>query len=98
MPLREIGYMEGRVILQDLTTHSYLAKDNSWAESCQRARVFEHTYEAVLEGLEHREKVLQVVWCFQNPAKNMYLPVKAEDSDRIYECVSCPLAHAPVAR
>ncbi len=81
----------GRVILQDLQTHSYLSSDNSWVGSCQRARVFEHTYLALLEGLGYPQKALQVVWCFQNPARNMYVAVKAEDTDRIHGCSQCPL-------
>ena len=82
----------GRVILQDLHTHCYLSSDNSWVGSCQRARVFEHTYLALLEGLGHPQKALQVVWCFQNPARNMYVSVKPEDSARIYACSHCPLS------
>lgn len=82
---------KGRVILQDLETHSYLAGDSSWASSCQQAKVFEHTYVALLEGLNYHPKALQVVWCFRNPSMNMYLPVNPADGARVVACDFCPL-------
>ena len=82
--------MNGRVILQDTTTGLYLAADGSWVKSCQQAKVFEHTWGAFLQGLEHADKRMQVVWCFKDPDLNMYAPVKAEGDIR--PCTSCPMA------
>jgi hypothetical protein len=87
--------MKGRVILQDLVSHNYLAAGDTWVASCQKARTFEHTYLALLEGLEHREKT-QVVWCFQNLRENMYVVVRSYTDDHIYPCVTCPLAATEV--
>lgn len=94
-PGRILLDMSGRIILQDLSTHRYLAPDNSWAESCQQAKVFEHTYQALLTGLSFHAGPMQVVWCFRNPAANMYIAVHPSDGDRIRACVSCPLAGRP---
>ena len=87
--------MSGRVILQDLSTHRYLTPDDCWAESCQQAKVFEHTYQALLRGLDFHARPIQVVWCFRNPAENMYIAVQPDDSDKIRACVFCPLARRP---
>lgn len=87
--------MNGRIILQELSTHHYLAADDSWAESCQQAKVFEHTYQALLKGLSFHTGPMQVVWCFRNPAVNMYIAVHPSDSGRIRGCVSCPLTGQP---
>jgi hypothetical protein len=48
-----------------------------------------------LKGLSFRTGPLQVVWCFRNPAENMYMAVHPQDSDRIRPCVSCPMANRP---
>lgn len=85
--------MKGRVILQDIVSHQYLAPDGGWAASCQQARTFEHTYLALLDGLEHRDKHTQVVWCFQNPSENMYMPVRPQDSGLVLPCQSCPFCN-----
>jgi hypothetical protein len=84
--------MRGRIILQDISTHRYLAPDNSWTQSCQQAKVFEHTYQALLEGLSLHNTPTQMVWCFRNPAANLYVAVHPQDSNRIQACVSCPLS------
>lgn len=84
--------MNGRIILQDLLNHTYLSLEETWVESCQQARVFEHTYQALLEGLQHTDRHSQVVWCFQNPSENMYVLVRPENKDRIFPCENCPLA------
>lgn len=84
--------MRGRIILQDVATQFYLAADSSWVKGCQQARVFEHTYLALLEGLDHHEKTTQVVWCFKNRDMNMYLAVRPGDSNCVQPCVFCPLA------
>ena len=84
--------MKGRIILQDLVGHGYLANDGSWVNQCQGARAFERLYLALLDGLNHSEKHLQIVWCFRNPALNIYLPVRAQDNDRLNCCEVCPLA------
>jgi hypothetical protein len=83
--------VNGRIILQDISTRLYMDNDHSWTRNCQEAKSFEQTYHALLEGLSHKEKRLQVVWCFQNPTLNMYVAVHPEDNDRIHACVSCPL-------
>ena len=81
--------MSGRVIVQDVDTRLYLDENSSWVESCQQARTFEHTYSALLEGLEHHNKTLQIVWCFQNPELNMYLAVRPGEGERIRPCTIC---------
>jgi hypothetical protein len=83
--------MRGRIILQEVSTGAYVADDGSWVESCQQAKVFEHIYLALLRGLDIRDKCLQVVWCFRNPAASMYLPVRPEDGERVRTCGECPL-------
>ena len=83
--------MSGRVILQDLRTHSYLGDDGTWVSSCQHARLFDHTYVALLEGLKHAEQ-MQVVWCFQNPSQNLYMPVRPGDEHLVFPWKTCPLA------
>lgn len=88
--------MDGRIILQELATHRYLAADDSWSESCRQAKVFEHTYQALLKGLSFHTQPMQVVWCFRNPAANMYIAVHPSDSDRIRACISCPLTGSPM--
>jgi hypothetical protein len=87
--------MSGRVIVQDTATRRYLGPESSWVESCQQARVFEHTYLALLEGLQHRDKILQVVWCFQNPVENLYIAVRPEHQGRIRPCEICKLGPGP---
>jgi hypothetical protein len=89
--------MNGRIILQDLLNHLYLGIDNSWVKSCQQARVFKHTYLALLEALHHPDRASQVVWCFQKPDLNFYIAAKSEDTVRIHRCVSCPLLGRTVA-
>ena len=81
--------MDGRIILQEISTHRYLAADDSWAESCQQAKAFEDTCQALLKGLSFHTRPMQVVRCFRNPAANMYIAVHPSDSDRIRPCVSC---------
>lgn len=44
---------------------------------------------AMLEGLKHGGRMLQVVWCFRNPSVNLYAPVKV--GEEIRACVECPL-------
>ncbi len=85
--------MRGRIILQDLDTHSYLNQDGAWSSSCQQARIFDHTYMALLEGLDHEDKHTQVVWCFRDPGANLYMAVRPADKAKIYPCEACPLAH-----
>ncbi len=89
--------MSGRVIIQDTKTRCYLGQGCSWVQSCQEARVFEHTYTALLEGLEHRDKTLQVVWCFQHPEQNLYVAVRPGDEAHIQPCTACKLV-APAAK
>jgi hypothetical protein len=86
--------MNRRVIIQESSSHVYLAADGSWTSDCQQARTFEHTYLALLEGMNHPGKSLQVVWCFRNPAMNMYLPVHPGDDATTCHCIECPLAQA----
>lgn len=86
--------MSGRVIIQDTKTRCYLGQGSSWVESCQEARTFEHTYTALLEGLGHRDKTLQVVWCFQHPEQNFYVAVRPGDEAHIRPCATCKLAAA----
>jgi hypothetical protein len=83
--------MSGRVIIQDVQTRLYLGKNCSWVESCQQAKLFEHAYSAILEGLDFQDRTVQVVWCFQNPQINMYMPARAGDEGRIVPCVTCPM-------
>ena len=86
--------MNRRIIMQEPTTRLYLAPDGSWTNNCQQARTFEHTYLALLEGMNHYEKTLQVVWCFRDPALNMYLSVRPGEETRTCQCIECPLAQA----
>lgn len=83
--------------MQEVTTRRYLAADGSWTENCQRAKTFAHTYLALLEGMDHSEKTIQVVWCFRNPDLNMYLTVKPGDEALTRPCLACPLAAAEQA-
>lgn len=85
--------MSGRVILQDLLNHRYLGSGGSWVTSCQNAIVFEHTYQAALEGLHHPEHT-QVVWCFRNPSQNLYMAVRPDEERAVSPCDTCPLADA----
>ena len=80
--------------MQEVITRRYLAADGSWTESCQGAKTFEHTYLALLEGISHPEKTIQVVWCFRNPSLNMYLAVRPGDEALTCPCLECPLAEA----
>src|SRR3974377_2290274 len=80
--------MRGRILLQDLLSHYYLAPKGTWTSNCQDARVFEHTYMALQEGLNLRDRPSQVVWCFRNPSSSMYLPVRSLDADKISPCAS----------
>ena len=82
--------MGGRIILQDLGNRLYLGSDGAWANSCQAAKLFEHTYLALLEGLNHAGKHLQVVRCFQNPGANMYMPVHPVEELNLVCCEKCP--------
>jgi len=68
--------MRGRVILQEIESGFYLDASSRWVAGCQEARVFEHTWMALPEGLSHKEKALQVVWCFRAPTQNLYYPVR----------------------
>ena len=86
--------MKRRIIIQEPTTRLYLAPDGTWTNNCQKARTFEHTYLALLEGINYSERALQVVWCFRNPALNMYLSVRPEDDALTCACAECPLAQA----
>ena len=83
--------MSGRIILQDMRTHCYLGDDGAWETSCQQARLFDRAYLAVLEGLKHPEQ-MQVVWCFQNPSQNLYMPVRPGDEHLVFPCEACALA------
>ena len=86
--------MNRRIIMQEPTTRLYLAPDGSWTNNCQQARTFEHTYLALLEGMNHCEKTLQVVWCFRDPSLNMYLSVRPGEEALTCPCIECPLAQA----
>ena len=86
--------MRGGIILQDLLTHDYLTPAGAWAPTCQEARLFDHTYLALLEGLQHRDRATQVVWCFRNPSLSLFLPVHASDSHRVIACATCPAAQS----
>ena len=86
--------MDRRVIIQESSRRLYLGADNTWTSDCQQAKTFEHTYLALLEGLNHPSKSLQVVWCFRDPALNMYLSVRPGDETPPCQCVQCPLAKA----
>jgi hypothetical protein len=70
--------VKGCIILQDLASHFYLAAGPSWVKSCQQAGVFDHTWEAILEGLKHKDNRLQLVWCFSSPSATMYIAVHAK--------------------
>ena len=83
--------MRGRILLQRLDTRRYLGTAGEWADSCQKARIFEHTYQALLEGLEHPEST-QEVWCFRNPTRNLYTAVRPEDDPGVLPCEACSLA------
>lgn len=89
-----LARMRGRILLQDLNSHSYLGKDGAWTKTCQQARVFEHTYIALLEGLDQEDKHTQVVWCFRDPSSNLYMAVRPGDNGKLYPCEACPLAKA----
>lgn len=82
--------MRGKVLLQDLVSRCYLAIDNSWVESCQSAKVFDHTWAALFQGLKYRDKRLQVVWCFRNPASSFYAPVSVGGDGLMGQCGRCP--------
>jgi hypothetical protein len=79
-------------MVQDLASRFYLGGDSSWVENCQAAREFEHTHLALLQGLHHAEKALQVVWCFQNPTLNLYIPVDPAQQDQVRPYGFCPLS------
>jgi len=83
--------MNGRIFLQDLFNRSFLSADGSWVASCEQAKVFEHTYTALFEGLKHADKRTQIVWCHDNRNLNVYLLVRPDDSSRIQPCETCPL-------
>lgn len=85
---------KGRIILQDLVSHEYLASNGSWSEHCQQTREFEHLWMALLEGLNHSGRPMQIVWCFANPALNMYLPVHAGQRHPVHACEVCPIFEA----
>jgi len=86
--------MNRRVIIQDSSGRMFLAADGSWTNDCQHARTFEHTYLALLEGLNYPGKLLQIVWCFRNPAQNMYLSVHPGEESLVCRCIECPVAQA----
>jgi hypothetical protein len=79
-------------MVQDLTSRFFLGRDSSWVESCQSAREFEHTHLALLQGVQHAEKALQVVWCFQNPSLNLYISIDPGQQDQVRPCGFCPLS------
>src|SRR6516162_9747571 len=83
--------MRGRILLQDLETHRYFAGEGMWAAGCQQAKVFEHTWMALQEGLNHADRTTQVVWCFGDPSENMYMLVRPYDGAVVYPCGTCPL-------
>src|SRR5690349_1177009 len=88
--------MRGRIILQALVTCHYLTPSGAWVAGCRKARRFEHTYLALLEGLDHRDRATQVVWCFSNPSLSLLMPVHASDDHRVFACATCPAApHTP---
>jgi hypothetical protein len=68
--------MSDRILLQDLESHEYLGANGEWVEGCDVAQVFEHTWMALQEGLNHKGRATQVVWCFGNPALSMYMLVR----------------------
>ena len=82
--------MRGRILLQDMVSRCYLAMDNSWVASCQSAKSFDHTWTALFQGLQYRDKRLQVVWCFRNPASSFYAAVRLSDNGVIGRCGWCP--------
>ena len=91
--------MSRRIYLQDLESHYYLSEDNTWVKTCQQARVFPHTYLALLEGLQHKERRTQVLWCLGGPKLNVYVLVRPRDDDHTQACESCPLLQCgPSAR
>lgn len=80
--------MRGRILLQDLQNHRFLTSDGGWSQNCKKAQNFDHTYRALFVGLARRDRRTQVVWCFEDRAKNLYLPVRA--GDPVYRCLNCP--------
>ena len=86
--------MRGRVLLQDVRSGRYFGEKGEWTLNCQQSKLFEHTYQAMLEGLEH-SGVLQVVWCFRNPSRNFYVLVREDEHFDVLPCVRCPLSAAP---
>lgn len=80
--------MRGRILLQDLQNHRFLTSDGGWRQNCQNAKSFEHTYQALFVGLSRTDRRTQVVWCFGDQAKNLYLAVRP--GDPVYRCPNCP--------
>lgn len=80
--------------MQEPVSRLYLGRDGSWTRDCQQARTFDHTYLALLEGMNYSDKALQIVWCFRDPALNMYLSVRPGQEAPTCACVECPLAQA----
>jgi hypothetical protein len=70
-----IGDMRGTIVLQDMKSARYLAADGDWVTNPGEARQFEHTWAALLEGLAHRGKQLQVLWSLPGPAEHIRIPV-----------------------
>ena len=83
--------MRTKIILQDLDSQFYLSTDGTWVSSCQEARTFEHTYSALIEGLQHTEKRPEIVWCFGDPRMTLYISVRGEDKNHLHRCERCPL-------
>ncbi|HTL55218.1 MAG TPA: hypothetical protein VL361_06035 [Candidatus Limnocylindrales bacterium] len=86
--------MSRRIIMQEVNTCLYLAPNGSWTANCQAAKTYEHTYQALLEGMRYGDKVLQVVWCFRNPSMNLYMNVRPGLEGLTHACLECPLAQA----
>ena len=86
--------MSRRIILQEVNTCLYLATNGSWTANCQEAKKYDHTYQALLEGMTHSDKVLQVVWCFRNPSMNLYMNVRPGQELLTHPCLQCPLSEA----
>src|SRR5215831_20378332 len=83
--------MSRRIYLQDLESHYYLSEDGTWVKTCQQAKVFPHTYLALLEGLKQTERRTQVLWCLGSPRLNIYVLVRPHDDVRTQPCSTCPL-------
>ena len=85
--------MKGRIILQDLSSHQYLGSDGFWTPSCQEAKQFERTYQALQQGLDYTDKRTQVVWCFQDPTQNLYMLVDPNQTASVFPCLTCGLTN-----